>query len=248
MVPYPQLANAGMRVRRGQTSLTVAAPGAGKSQLWCNFAQRMQVPTLYWSADTDQADVTARTIAMWLGQQVTDVEAKLEDLTWRDYLFSQLGERSDHISWCFDPAITDRGVEDRLEAFAEIQGRYPHLVVLDNLSNTVGDAGDEYSEIKSAMSGFQRLARTTNAHVAILHHAKGAYEDGDKPIPLGGASQNPFKTVELGLTLFRPDSSRLGLVIAKNRGGPSDPKGQRPVYLPVDFARAQVLGYSQEAL
>lgn len=247
MVPYPQLANAGMRVRRGQTSLTVAAPGAGKSQLWCNFAQRMQVPTLFWSADTDQADVTARSIALWLGQEVTDVEAKLQDLTWREYLFERLGERSDHISWVFDPTITDRGVEDRLEAFAEINGRYPHLVVLDNLSNTVADPEREYAEIKGVMAGMQRLARTTNAHVAVLHHSTGKFENGTTPIPQDGASQNPFKTVELGLTLYRPQPNVLAINIVKNRGGESDPKALRPICLPVDFSRAQVLGYSQEA-
>lgn len=243
-IPYPALSRAGVRIRRGQTSLTVGAPGAGKSQLWHNLAQRMQVPTLYWSADTDQADVTTRTLAMWLGLTTAEVEEWMADAETRDWMFARLAGRADHIEWVFDSSITGRAAGERLNAFAEVHGQYPSLMVLDNLSNAVGNPADEYAEIKQVMGAAQKLARQTRAHIAILHHAKGAYEDGTKAIPQGGASQNPFKTVELGFTVWRPDPEHLAVSAVKNRGGESDPGANSPINFSIDFSRATVSGFA----
>lgn len=208
----------------------------------------MKIPTLYWSADTDRADATARTIAMWTGIEVDQVVDGLEDPEQATWMFDRLGDRGDHVEWVFDTSITAAGTAARLNAFAEVHGEYPHLVVLDNLSNAVGDPSDEYAEIKKVMSAAQKLAREANPHIALLHHANGKYEDGDVPIPLGGASQNPFKTVELGLTLYLPKfrPGEIAINPVKNRSGQSDRSAQRPIYLPIDFARAQVLGYQKD--
>lgn len=242
-MPWPALRNAGLRFLRGQTSLTVAAPGAGKSQWWANYAQRIRVPTLYWSADTDQADVTTRTLAMWLGMEVAEVAENLRDDQWRPWMFSELGDKSDHIDWVFDSSISGKILGERLNAFAEVRGAYPHLAVLDNLSNAIQNPADEYSEIKQVMGQAQNLARATNAHIAVLHHAKGLYDDGTKPIPQSGALQNPFKLPEIGITLYRPNVDRMGVAIVKNRGGKGDPGAQNPIFLQVDFAKAMVHGY-----
>lgn len=242
-VPYPALVSAGLRLRRGQTSLTVAAPGVGKSQLWANLAQRMRVPTLYWSADTDQTDVTIRTLAMWLNLSVAEIEEKIDQDWYRDWAFEQLGTRADHVEWVFDSVITGKHAGERLNAFATKHGQYPHLCVLDNLSNAIQDPANEYAEIKQIMTAVQSLGRETRAHMAVLHHAKGEYDGGTKPIPQSGGLQNPFKLPEVGLTLYRPDDdTRLALNLVKNRGGKSDPGAKRPVILPIDFSRARVLG------
>jgi hypothetical protein len=248
-MPYPALANAGVRFRRSQTSLTVAAPGAGKSQLWGNLAQRMKVPTLYWSADTDRADATARTIALWLGYPVTEVEEALSQPDVQQRLFYELGTVGDHVEWVFDPAVTGRGLGERLNGFAELHGEYPHLVVVDNLSNAITDPQNEYAQIKEVMAAGQKLARDADCHIAFLHHAKGEYEDGTKPVPLGGASQNPFKVVEVGLTLHRPAGrpDLLGINAVKLRnGGESDRAATKAIYLPIDFSRGMVLDYRKD--
>lgn len=222
----------------------MAAPGAGKSQLWANLAQRMKVPTLYWSGDTDNVDVTLRTLAMWLGYTVSEVEERLKDTAWRALMFDQLGDKSDHIDWVFDPVINGKAIGERMNAFAEVHGTYPHLVVVDNLSNAVADPEREYAETKVVMSSVQQLARKSKAHIAVLHHANGKYEDTTIPIPQSGASQNPFKTVELGLTLWRPYPDRMAVAPVKNRGGLSDPKALHPINFGIDFSRATVHGYS----
>lgn len=239
-VPFAALRRAAVRIRPGQTSLTVAAPGAGKSQLWANLAQRMGVPTLYWSADTDQVDVTARTLAVWTGYAVTQIEGWLLDEQTRSTLFQQLAQRADHIDWSFESSITPTGIGDRVNAFAEVHGRYPQLVVLDNLSNAISDPSNEYAEIKEFQAAMQKLARQTQAHISVLHHAKGAFDDGLKPIPLSGGLQNPFKIPELGLTLFNAGDDRMGFNVVKNRGGKADPGAQNPIFLGKDFTRALI--------
>lgn len=223
----------------------MGSPGAGKSQFWNNLVQRMGVPTLYWSADTDQADVTARTLALWLGLETTQVESYLQEDRWRTDMFDRLGDKAGHIEWVFDPDITGKGLGERLDAFAEVNGIYPFVTVLDNLSNAV-DASDEYAGTKGTMKAAQKLGRETRSHIAFLHHSTGEYEDGLKPISQGGAIQKAFKTVELGLTMHRPDREHLGLNVVKNRGGISDPGAKHTIYLPIDFSRATVHGYDKQ--
>lgn len=241
-VPYAALENAGFRPRRGQTSLTVSGTGVGKSQLWNNLAQRMRVPTLYWSADTDLTDVTIRTLAIWSGLTTTEVESRAEDQAWRDWMFGQLSEGR-HVDWVFDTPITGKLAVERLDAFAEKHGTYPHLTVIDNLSNTVVNTSDSLSEQTEVMAAMQRLARESMSHIAMLHHAKGEYDTGDKPIPKNGALNNLFKTVELGVTAYRPSEDTIAINIVKARGAASDPKAQRPTVLHIDFARATVKGF-----
>jgi hypothetical protein len=247
-MPYPALENFGLRLRRGQVSLTVAAPGVGKSQLWNNLAQRMGVPTVYWSADTDQHDVMMRTIALWSGSTTADVERNISEPSWAEHYGRTLTAGA-HVEWVFDSSITPRVVGERMKAFAEVHGQYPHLFVVDNLSNTVQNQADELSEQKEVMVAMQRLARESDAHISILAHAKGVYDSGDKPIPQSGALNNLFKIPETGLTLHRADAAgnHLGLNVVKNRGGKADPGAQHPIRFEVDYSRGTVAGFRRAA-
>lgn len=244
VLPYPTLENAGLRLRRGQTSLWVAAPGVGKSQLLTNICYRMRVPTVYWSADTDQTEVTIRLFAMHLGMKTDEVEAKLGDDAWRGWMQDRFTGAADHIDWVFDSPITGRLLGERMKAFAEKHGEYPHMCVLDNMSNAIQNPADEYAEIKTMQTQVQQLAREINCHIGILHHAKGEYDSGAKPIPQSGGLQNPFKIPEVGVTMYRPDAdSRLAVNVVKNRGGKSDPSASNPASLPINFDTATVQGF-----
>jgi replicative DNA helicase len=243
-MPYPALSNRGFLLRRGQTSLTVAAPGVGKSVLWLNLALRMRVPTMIWSADTDQHDVTMRTLAALTGYTMREAEQYVDESTPGFNPRALLAE-ADHISWVFEPDINDVHVQERLKAFAEVRGLYPELVVIDNLSNTVQNQLDEYAELRQVTRVMQRIARATNAHVAMLHHALGEYENGDKPIPQGGALGKLAKIPEQMLTLFRAGDDQLGVAIVKNRSGKADPSGRSSALLPVDYSRASVFGFAE---
>lgn len=241
--PYRTLAEAGVHLRRGELSLTAAAPTVGKSQFWLNVALRMGVPSLYWSADMPPEDVTTRTLAMHLNLPVTAVRENLPKERDREWMFEQLGGRSDHIEWVFDPVVTIQAAEERLEAFAELHGEYPHLFVVDNVRNAIDDKASEYAETDEILSGLQVLGRESKAHTAALTHVKGAYEDGHKPVPMSGPIQNAFKRPTLGLTMHRPQDTLwyLGVNVVKTREGVSDTAAERPVFLSIDYSKSQVL-------
>lgn len=244
--PYPALGNRGFYLRRGQTSLTVAAPGVGKSVLWLNFALRMQIPTVFWSADTDRHDVTMRTLAAITQYPMDQVENYIAANT-AGFDPQLLLKKADNIAWVFDPDITGENIQERLRAFAEIRGVYPEMVVVDNLSNTVMNQSDEYGELRQVTRTMQKIARKTDAHVAMLHHALGEYENGDRPIPQGGAIGKLAKVPEQMLTLFHAGPDQLGVAVVKNRSGKPDPLARSPILFTVDYSRASVYGY-QEAL
>lgn len=243
VMPFPALEKADLRLRRGQTSLWVAGSGVGKSQLLANIAQRGGFPVSYWSADTDQYVATIRTLALWMGRSTRDVEQMWLDPAWAGHIKTALAKGS-HIEWIFTSPITPRLVRERMFAFAEKHGQYPHLFVVDNLSNTVEDLNNEFSEQKQVMTSMQQLARETGAHIAMLSHAKGEYEGGTKPIPRAGALNNLFKLPELGVTLYKADENTLAVAVVKNRDGRDDPRAERAVRLPIDFSQATVKGWA----
>lgn len=242
-MPYPALENAGLRLRRGQTSLTVAAPGVGKSQLWANICQRGGFPTLYWSADTDRHDATTRSLAMWSGKTTDEIDTMLGDRSWDQWAEKTLAS-SRHVDFVFDTHITKQGLGERMIAFAELHGEYPHLLVIDNLSNTVTDPANEFPEQKEMVTAAQQMARDTGTHVAMLSHSKGQYENGSVPIPQGGSMNNLFKLAEVGVTLFRMDEDQtLGVNLVKLRSGKSDAGAKHPIVMQIDLARATVKGF-----
>lgn len=243
-VPYPALANAGLRIRNGQVSLTIGAPGAGKSQFWLNVAQRTGVPTLYHSADTDAHDVLLRVFALWSGHEATRIETSLTEPGGRRW-YAEKAAAGRHVEWVFDSTITATGLAERMTAFAEVHGVYPELLVVDNLSNAVQSHSDELAEQKAFVRDCQELARDSRAHVAVLAHATGEYDDGRKAIPLSGTLNKLGKVPEVVLSLHRPDGSgrELAVCVTKNRGGSADPTAGHPIVLQVDFARSAIYGY-----
>jgi hypothetical protein len=246
LLPQPYPALRALKLRRGQTSLWVGAPGAGKSQICNNLAQRMGVPTLYWSADTDRHDVTVRTLAMWTGHPTDKVDDWLTDHESTRQLFEQTAGRADHVDWVFNPTITPPVIELQLEKFAETHGDYPHLMVLDNLSNALTGGGEqqEAREIREMQAAMQRLARANNTHIAVLHHATGQYETGDVPIPLGGVLQKCSKIPESVISIWRPNEGDLAVGIIKQRNGFMDAPAKHPFLLGADFGRGRVTGWA----
>jgi hypothetical protein len=241
--PFTQI-DKRVKFYRSQTSLTVAASGVGKSQLWANLAQRMGIPSVYWSADSGRETVTVRTLAMWTGYTTEQAELYRRDPTWAHH-WEQALQRSRHIDWAFDTPIKAKAVGERLWAFAEKHGEFPHLFVVDNLSNTVENIGDEFAEQKQVMTQMQQLARETGTHIAMLHHAKGEYESGTRAIPKTGSMNNLFKLPEVGLTIHRPGGveGKLAVSVVKNRSGRDDPLAEHPIVLDADLGRATIYGY-----
>lgn len=236
-IPYLALDASGLRLRRGQVSLWVAAPGVGKSMLALNMGIRMGVPTIYWSADTDQHDVMMRALGVLTKNDTAKIDEWYQDnVTYYDNELAKV-----EIEWVFDSAIPAKRVAERLQAFAEVRGEYPHLVVLDNLSNAVEHQEQELAQQKEFIVEVQRLARFTRAHFAILAHAEGKYDDQVTPIPMSGVYNKLAKLPEVVLTLHRADmlGKKLAVNVVKHRGGKAAGI-QHPTLLDVDYATAFV--------
>jgi KaiC/GvpD/RAD55 family RecA-like ATPase len=231
--PYKALTNLGFTLRRGQTSMIAAAPGVGKSAFALDCMMRMRdVRSLYISADTDSFTMGLRAAAKMSGHPQEQVERAMSDPTLAPMYHDLLGKLW-NVRFSFDCASME-DVRDEVFAYATAYGRFPPIVVVDNLVN-VADGEDDYRAMRSAVSDLDRLAHNTGAHVMVLHHATGRYEDGDTPIPQSGLENKVAKIPAQILTLTRT-GDRMGVHIVKNRAGKADPKGGLSAQLYVDLA------------
>lgn len=236
---FKQLESVGAHFRRGQLSMVSAAPGGGKSAVASHLALKMtydggvRVPTLYFSADSDRGTLGVRLAAGVLNRSLTDVEQMLDEddpVAWR-----KIADALSHCWFNWDPAPGFHEIENEIEAYVDVVGEYPHLIVIDNLKNLVNDSGgaphEQYDQI---MEWLKILASTTKAHVLVLHHVTGSYENGNEPIPLNGLLGKPGKACRLVLTLFmvERDPDVMGLCIVKNSNGKADASGHFQVHVP----------------
>jgi hypothetical protein len=133
--------------------------------------------------------------------------------------------QSANVQYSFDTFSTKEIGED-VQAYATVHGAYPELIICDNVRNFAEVGGDsEVGAQQRVMEKLHTLALTTGAHVLALHHATGAYHDGDKPVPLGGIENKITQLPAQVLTLYRNDPYVVACPV-KNRMGKADPSGK----------------------
>lgn len=222
---FKSLESAGIQFKRGQYVLIAAGAGTGKSAFTLTQALKSGVPTLYFSADSDSYTQSVRSLAIMAG---VSVEAANKAV-----LSSNLGSMADAllnipIRFNYDASPSLDTIETCVEAYEEVYGEYPALIVIDNITNVrIGGEGDDdpFSGLEGLNDYLHTMARETGACVVGLHHVTGPYNDAEKPIPLSGVKGQISRVPELILTLFRPGPNRIGVSAVKNRGGKSDPSG-----------------------
>lgn len=209
--------------KRSQMSVIAAAPGGGKTALTIWMILRMMyeergVPTLYICADTDMMTVASTALAGIMEIKLEEAELRIgqED----PEALELLEEWASHIWFCFrrGPTLDDIGVE--MQAYAHVYGEYPHMIVIDTLKS-IAEKGEELSKYGYIMPALSELAGQANAHVLVLHHVTGRYENGNEPIPRDGIKFKVSEEASTVLTLFRPDEGTLGVRVVKNRNGPA---------------------------
>jgi RecA-family ATPase len=226
---FKALSDKGTRFLRGQVVLVVAPAGAGKSAFILSYAVKAKVSTLYFSADSDPFTQLSRMLSIEFGWPLARSTEMVRT--------SQLGEaaaRLDDIpirfSYAASPTLDD--IELELDAYCELYGDYPELVIIDNLTNVVTAQSEEdpFSGLESLLDYLHGMARATGSCVVPLHHVTGPYNDAAKPIPLSGVKGQISRVPEMILTLHRvpqtfgSDSLRVSTV--KNRSAKADPSGQ----------------------
>ncbi len=221
---YSGLALHQVQMRRGHLYLTAAAPGVGKSTFTLNEVLQMRVPTLYFSMDTDAHTTCVRVVQAVALATSQDAEREVASRGPRAL------QAMDAVTWVkFDfPSSPDTNeLVERVFAYAEIEGQWPHLIVVDNLMDVAYEA-DDNTGLNRVMEDLSKLARKTGAAVKVLHHVTGEYEDGRVTIPLSGLRFKVGKKPAMVTTLnYGAADGQLWLSIVKNRFGPADPAGLR---------------------
>jgi len=230
----------GMRFRHSQLCLIAGQPNSGKSLMALVYALKSQVPTLYFSADTDPITQMFRTVAALSGIPQQQVETYLDQDS--HYFDSMLSEKSSHIKWVFDPSPDIDTIELEVLAYGEVYGMAPVLVVIDNLMNCVSVTGEEWSGIRAIMSELHHVARKTGACVlALTHMSEQRDYDADKPAPrraiLGKASQLPSMILSIAMN---PEYGEFRVAAVKNRFGEHSADGTKYSTLLIDPSRVQI--------
>lgn len=231
--PFKGLAHHEVEFRRGEFSLVAAGPGTGKSLFALNLALYGNIPVMYYSADSNAATQLTRATAILTGENVRDVKRKLLADDFAEYM-GYLAKRW-WIRFSYDarPSLPD--IERDLRAYFEVFGMFPHLIVVDNITNVAGESSADSAEaftfgLEAMCEYMSDMARVTGAHVLALHHVVGEFSDGLQPIPLSGVKGKVGRVPNLVLTIHKETDEMDGAILhvspVKNREGFADPSGQ----------------------
>lgn len=233
---WETLQQKGTKFLRGQLCLICAGPGTGKSALVLTYALKAKVPTLYFSADSDAYTQLSRSLSILTGWPMERTTKMIRE--------NQLGEAENEfvdipIRFNYSASPDLEQIKQTMEAYAEVHGEYPVLVIVDNITNvrTGGDNdSDPFSGLEALMDYLHEMARTTGACVIGLHHVTGPYNDASKPIPLSGVKGQIARVPETVLTLHKNSQvlyDVLCVSTVKNRYSKVDPSGND--YVELDF-------------
>lgn len=220
----------GIVFRRGQLVLIAAGPGTGKSAMTLTQVIQASLPALMFSADSDAFTQLTRSICILSGVSVATAAHQVLNADIPQETLDSLTGIPLRIDYEASPTPND--MEDLLEAYCELYGEYPAIVVVDNITNVrsaMSEDGDPFSGLEGLMDYLHGMARGTGACVIGLHHVTGDYNNGDKPIPLNGVKGQITRVPEMVLTMFRgpldDESTIIRVSPVKNRGGKQDPTG-----------------------
>lgn len=213
-------------IRRSEVSMFAAAPGVGKSTLALAIALKSKVPTLYISADTNAHTMAMRLASMISGKNQSDVEGMLsEDIGWTKAVLA----KSSHIVWSFESAPTLQDISEEVQAFEELWGCPPTLIVVDNLMDVATDGGEEFASMRAIMKELKYLARATNAAVVVLHHTSEAVVGS--PCQPRSAIQGKVAQLPALICTLGTIGTSMGVAPVKNRYGKADANGTLMTWL-----------------
>lgn len=240
---WPTLKAATVEFRRGQLILIASGPGVGKSIIALTLAIQSHANGIYMSADSGSATQYARAVSVLTTELVAEVQQRMDSGPTPDY--DEILDMIHGIRFDFNAGPTLDDIEQAVYAYGHLHYRYPEFLIVDNLSNVVDETGGEgFQGLENILSYLHELARKTNTCVIVLHHLTGAYEDGNTPPPLSALRGKVSKLPELILIPYREDDGfgveRLGIVIAKNRGGQANAAGNLTVSLSLDLSRMSI--------
>lgn len=219
--------------------MIAATPAAGKTMIATKLVQKINEPTLFFSADTDDATMLVRAAAMVTGEMQSDIREALRE-GGAQYYGAKLRDEFTDVRFVFESDPTYEDLELETTAFAEVYGDMPRVIVVDNLMNLVGENENEWASMRDHTKAIKRLVRITGAALLVLHHMSENSTHPEFPAPRrdiqGKVSQLPELIISLASS---EEADAIRACAVKNRFGPSDPSGRAFVEVPVDLDRVQ---------
>lgn len=225
---FSSLDNYGIKFYRGGVTLIGGTPGSMKTMFIGELIDRMKVPTLYVSNDSNEATIASRFIARRVGQDSKVVRERIyEDPEWAAEQIVDM----DWVRWNFSPSPTLEEIEEEVMAFEELWGEFPHLVVVDILMKVdyVEDGG---GTDESIVRYLDKLARETNSCIIIACHTSENVK-GEPCQPLSAFLNKIGKIPIMALTTARQDDLFF-LAPVKVRDGVGDATGETYLTFIVD--------------
>jgi len=207
--------------------MVAGPPGSMKTILTLNMVHKMNVPTMYFSSDSDDFTMASRVLAMLTGETTETTEEWTRSNVFQS---QRILAGFDHVRWSFHSAPTLDHMELKADAYAEINGEYPHLVVVDIMMDVDFEGAGEQN-YWALMAEFKSLARKWMSCVLIVHHTSESIKG--EPCPprsaiMGKANQLPVLILTLDGNSV---PGHLNVAIVKNRFGSNDPTGK--TYFPL---------------
>lgn len=237
---WKSLAKEQIKFRRGQVCMVAAAPNVGKSMFALIYAIKADVPTLFFSADTDTTTVMMRAAAHITGHTQLLVESNLSN---DPKYYNRHLDKFKHIKWVFDSSPSIDDLEMEIKAYVELYGVAPELIIIDNLMNVVAETDNEWAGLRAIMMELHDMARKTEACVLVLHHVSEQSEYGNPTNPParraihGKVSQLPALILTLG---YDPLGAMLKIAPVKNRFGPHTADASKYATLFVNYGACQI--------
>lgn len=233
----PRLFRGLQPVPAGSIVMIAATPASGKSFLALKWVQVMGLRTLYLSADTDPTDQIVRAAAIVTGERQSDIRTGLME-GGADYYSERLAEGFGHVRWVFESDPTFDDIAFEAMAYAEAFGEYPQVLVVDNLTNVVGEQESEWASQKEAVKVLKRLNRLTGMTVIVIHHMNEVSKDPSYPSPrkdiANKLSQFPTHIYSLAAS---EDGEVMRIAEVKFRGGRQSPTAGQYVTVYTDLDR-----------
>ncbi len=225
---YGPLEARGVQVCKGQLSLVVGPPGAGKSLFAMNYLVRASVPSLAFLLDIDQLSAAARFGSILTGDKFGRVKADID--SYGDSL-SSLGDTQ----VVFHASDMD-DIRLQVSAYEQRYGLPPDLVVLDNLGNLTSAMDNEWALLKALTLELDLLAREMQCAVIACAHVTDleTTNPAGRTKILGKVSQYPRLILSVG---FDSVSGEYKVAAVKNSSGPSDVSASHPVTMYADPSR-----------
>jgi hypothetical protein len=240
---FPALAARGVKIRRGELTMVIGPPSAGKSLIMFNLLARLGLPSLAFLLDTTELGAATRFASILTGDVFATAKQRI--MEGDDSYHQIITDRLPDLHACFyAPTLDDTMTQ--LAAFDQRYGAPPDVMVLDNMGNQTSAMGDEWALLKALALELDQMARQEQVAIVAAHHTTDItdMEPAARDKALGKISQ--YARLMLSVN-YNPDTFEYKVAVVKNSEGVSDLSAKHPITMWADPSRMAITDNQQVA-